>query len=49
MMPLSNVKSIRQELIKLRDHNPEVEEISKEEDGCLKHTLDEYVNGKTRS
>ena len=37
MMPLYNVKSIRQELIKLRGHNPEVEEIPIDEDGCLEN------------
>ena len=36
-MPLHNVKSIRQELIKLRGHNPEVEEIPIDEDGCLEN------------
>jgi len=34
-MPLSNIKSIRQELIKLRGHNPDVEEIPIDEEGCL--------------
>ena len=36
-MPLYNVKSIRQELIKLRGHNPDVEEIPIDEDGCLEN------------
>ena len=36
-MPLYNVKSIRQELIKLIGHNPEEKEIPIDEDGCLEN------------
>ena len=36
-MPLHNVKSIRQELIKLRGHDPKVEEIPIDDDRCLEN------------